>query len=372
MTKIAFLVDAPAGEECDAGRVLSLPALSLVGASGRLFGQMLRSAGLARVGDPPKDWGREYDAIGLRALMWERSDHWVGNAWQERPENDDFANLFGGAGEARRDGWAEPEYYARGYGWLRPEFRGALDVLSVEMAVFNPDVVVTMGAAATWALTGEAAIRETHGVRMIANRVIPGVPVYPTLHPTHILQDFRMLSRCIEDIRRASIGVVAQPRELWLEPDLTDMRRWWREFGERAPMLAVDIETAFGQIECIGFSGRGGDQDNAAAIVVPFVDYRSSTRSYWPHAGAELDAWNMVEKWLTSPAPKVMQNGLYDVAWLWGQYGIRVANYRHDTRLMAHILDPEMPKSLAYLGATYTTPPGPWKLYRHGEEKRDA
>lgn len=367
MTKLAFLAEAPAGEECDAGRALALPApLCLVGPGGRLFGQMLRSAGLSRTDDPPDDWGRAYDAVGLRRLMWERSDHWVSNVWPVRLEGDDFGKLFGPATEARANGWAEPEYYARGYGWLRPEYRLALDLLAIELAVYNPDIVVTMGAAATWALTGEPSIRECAGVRMTANRVVPGCPVYPTLHPAHVLQDFRMLNRGVEDIQRAAAGVAPQPRNLWLEPDLQDMRRWWDEIGRHASMLAVDIETTRGQIECVGFAGAGG------AICVPFVDWRSSNRSYWPHAGAEKDAWDMVEAWLTSRAPKVFQNGLYDVSWLWGHMGIRVTNYTHDTRLMAHVLDPEMPKSLAYLGATYATPPGAWKLARYADEKRDA
>src|SRR5579859_5915190 len=113
MLRLAFLAEAPSGEEADAGRVLALPApLSLVGPSGRLFGQMLRSAGIARVDQPPSQWRRDYDAVGLRSLMWERSDHWVGNVWPERLENDDFGKLFGSATEARQGGWAEPEWYA--------------------------------------------------------------------------------------------------------------------------------------------------------------------------------------------------------------------------------------------------------------------
>jgi hypothetical protein len=367
MRRIAFLAEAPAGEEVDAGRALALPApLSLVGPSGRLFAQMLRSAGLARVDDPPAGWGVEYDAIGVRRLMWERSGHWVGNVWPARLENDDFAVLFGSAAVARGEGWAEPEWHAAGYGWLRPEFRPALAVLALELVAFQPDVVVTFGAAATWALTGETAVRECSGTRMMANRVVPGTPVYPTLHPAHVLQDFRMLNRVVDDIRKASEGIEAAPRNLWLEPDIADMERWWNEIGRDAPLLAVDIETTRGQVECVGFAARDG------AICVPLVDWRSPTRSYWPHVGAELKAWNQIAAWLASPNPKVMQNGLYDVAWLWGQMGLPVVNYCHDTRLMAHVLDPEMPKSLAYLGATYAVPPGPWKLLRHGEEKRDA
>lgn len=367
--RLAFLAEAPAAEECDAGRVLRLPSpLPFVGASGRLFAQMLRGAGLSRTDDPPPGWHPEYDTIGLRRHMWERSDHWIGNVWHERLDDDDFGRLFAPATEAREGSFGEAEWYAQGYGWLRPIHREAFARLAQELGDFAPSAVVTLGAAATWALTGECSIKECQGARMTATRVLPGVPVYPTLHPAHVIQDFRMMQRVTEDIERAARGVEPWPRNLWLEPDLKDMQRWWDEIGSRANLLAVDIETMRGQIDCVGFAASAG------AICVPFVDWRAPSRSYWATATSELKAWNIVESWLASPVPKVFQNGLYDVSWLWGRMGLRVKNYRHDTRLMQHIHDPEMPKSLSFLGPTYTVVPGPWKLLnRHGEEnKRDA
>jgi hypothetical protein len=371
--RLAFLAEAPAGEEVDAGRALSLPApIPLVGPSGRLFAQMLRGAGIARTDPPPAQWGRELDAIGLRAHMWERSDHWIGNVWDVRLEGDDASVLFASATEARAGGFGEAEWYAQGYGWLRPEYRPALARLARELAGFAPDAVVTLGAAATWALTGEIGVKECQGTRMIAQRVVPGVPVYPTLHPAHVIQDFRMLQTVTNDIERAARGVMPWARKLYLEPDLQDLGWWWTEYGCRAALLSVDIENMYGQVDCISFAARPDGVTVSTAMCIPFVDWRSPNRSYWPTAMAELKAWNTVEAWLNTPTAKVFQNGLYDVSWLWGRMGLRVRNYRHDTRLMQHIVDPEMPKSLAFMGPVYTVPPGPWKLMRTGEEKRDA
>ena len=367
-SRLAFLAEAPAGEEVDAGRALGLAPVPLVGPSGRIFAHMLRGAGLARADDPPDDWGREFDAIGLRRSMWERSDHWVGNVWPERLEDDDLVTLFAPATEARRGGWGGAEWHATGLGWLRPHARPALDDLADSLRAFGPDAVVTLGAGATWALTGEAAVKLCRGTRMVATRVVPGIPVYPTLHPAHVIADFRMLQAVTDDIERAGRGVESPPRKLYLEPDLRDMEWWWNTIGSAATLLAVDIETMRGQIDCVGFATATG------AICVPFVDWRAPNRSYWPTSASELRAWNAVESWLNSPIPKCFQYGMYDVAWLWGRMGLRVRNYRHDTLHMQAVHDPEMPRSLAYLGPTYTTVPGPWKLLNRGggQEKRNA
>jgi hypothetical protein len=327
---------------------------------------MLRGAGIARTDPPPAGWHTEFDEIGLRAHMWERSDHYIGNVWEDRLEGDDFSVLFASATEARAGGYGEADWYAQRNGWLRPEHRPALQSLTRALTSFAPDAVVTLGAAATWAFTGEIGVKECQGTRMIASRVLPGVPVYPTLHPGTVIADFRMLQAVTNDIERAARGVVPWARKIYLEPDLQDLAWWWSEIGSKSSLIAVDIETQRGQVDCVSFAGDAG------SICVPFIDWRCPNRSYWPTAVAELKAWNAVESWLASPIPKVFQNGLYDVSWLWGQMGLRVCNYRHDTRLMQHIVDPEMPKSLAFIGPVYTVPPGPWKLMRTGEEKRDA
>ena len=61
--------------------------------------------------------------------------------------------------------------------------------------------------------------------------------------------------------------------------------------------------------------------------------------------------------------PKLFQNGLYDIAFLWRSYGIGVRGAVHDTMLAQHSLQPESLKGLAYLGSIYTDH-GPWKSER--------
>ena len=57
---------------------------------------------------------------------------------------------------------------------------------------------------------------------------------------------------------------------------------------------------------------------------------------------------------------KVAQNQTYDVSWLRHMYGIEVKGVVHDTMHAQHVLQPELEKSLGYLGSIYTNE-GAWK-----------
>ena len=367
---IVFVADIPSFEDVETGE-------PLVGPGGQLFSRLLRMAGLARTDDPPSSFRPDMRKHGLRPLLWARSDHLVTNVWNQKIEGNDLSGLFAGAKEAGEGGYAQDEHKAIGYGWLRPEHRLALERIRADLIKANPDVIVPLGAGALWAFTGSTAITEARGIPVRASRVVPGVKIVPTLHPSSVLTDYRMLGVVAADLRRAAEEskdrdkiLYRTARELWIEPSLPDLDLWWLDYGMASGLLAVDIETNRGQVTCIGFAA-----DTMHSICVPFVDYRKSDRSYWPTQGEEARAWAWVSKVLGSPIPKVMQNGLYDVAYLWGKLGLRVMNYCHDTRLMHHVLQPELPKSLAFLGSTYAHPPLSWKTMREvgaDMEKREA
>lgn len=169
--------------------------------------------------------------------------------------------------------------------------------------------------------------------------------------------------RHFADIRRPR-------RDILVRPSIEQVERWTEEvlaeFRKAALLfLAPDIETFNGQIRCIGFA-RARD----SALVVPFIDDRKGT-SYWPDLETELRAWKCVRALLESDIPKVFQNGLFDVQYIY-RAGIRPRNCLHDTMLLHHVMFPEMQKGLGFLGSIYTGEAA-WKLMRkHGEElKRD-
>jgi len=102
---------------------------------------------------------------------------------------------------------------------------------------------------------------------------------------------------------------------------------------------------------CIGFAP---DKDNA--MVVPFLT--NDSESYWS-AAEEKSVLKEIASFLSSPAKKVLQNAQYDVFWLWKVYGIPTYHVE-DTMLCHHALQPELPKSLGFLGSTYCNLPE-WK-----------
>jgi uracil-DNA glycosylase len=366
--KLAFIAEAPSYEEM----VVNEP---LVGPSGRLFWRLLRMTGLARTDDPPEGFRPDMKRHGLRPLLWARKDHFVGNVWDTQLPDNDMQKLFAGAVEAERDGFKDADSYAPNYGWLRPDNMAGLRRLQLELETYDPDIIIPLGAGSLWAFTGSTGITEARGIVQFASRIMPGRKIVPTLHPAHVLQDYRFLGVVAADIMRGVREAVSPTtilhhlhRELWIEPTLGDLDLWWDQHGRSSTLLSVDIETVRGQVTCVGFASDAGH-----AICCPLVDYRASNRSYWRTVSEEMDAWCWIEKVLASATPKVFQNGLYDCAYLWGRMGLRVMNYRHDTRLMHHVLQPELPKSLAFLGSTYGKPPLPWKLLRsNNEEKREA
>ena len=344
--KIVFVGEAPSDEERLKGR-------PLVGPSGRVFDQMLRTAGL------------------------DRAQYGVTNVFDEQLPQNEVANWCVNTVQWKELAHAVPEGFdpklADGM-YLHPSHWHHLERLRVELAAMRPTLIVPLGGTALWALTGYAGITEARGAVAQAKYLLPGTKLLPTLHPAHVIHEWRMFHIVVADLIKAAAeaeypDVRLSRRELWLEPTLVDMRHFKQEYIDNADLLSVDIETAAGQITCIGFA-----PDTRRAIVVPFVDFRVITRSYWPTAEDECAAWDWVADVLASGTPKLFQNGPYDVYWLLDRAGLTVNNYLHDTRLLHHALYPELPKSLGFMGANYAQQ-GAWKLLRTAsklDEKRDA
>lgn len=109
---------------------------------------------------------------------------------------------------------------------------------------------------------------------------------------------------------------------------------------------------------CIGFA-----PSIEVAVVVPFWDKRKPGWNYWKSLEEEVEAMRLVAEICALPARKSGQNFLYDIQYLWAQYGIPVANFTDDTMLLHHSLQPESEKGLGFLGSVYTNETA-WKSER--------
>lgn len=321
--KLAFVGEAPASEEMDEGK-------PLIGPSGRAFNALLRSANISR------------------------EETLITNLFDTEVPNDEALDKWKAGG---------------------PEVEAQTQRLMAELEAAQPTVVVPLGTPAFFAFTGNrGGILQNRGAITAATLIRPGQKLVPTYHPAFVLRQWQMFPVVVGDLVRAAAQAEAGPqiilpyRELTLEPSIEDIRRYLPRLLS-SKLLSVDIETTAGQITDIGFA-----PDKEHAINIPFWDARRPNRSYWATAEEEAAAWLLVEQVLTSSVPKLGQNyGAYDAYWLLDKYRIPTMNLRHDTRLLHHALYAELPKSLAFMGASYTEQ-GAWKQWGHtaqSKEKRD-
>ena len=338
--KIAFVAEAPSTEEVEKG-------IPLVGPSGRIFNSMLATAGL------------------------DRSEFFVTNVFDEKLPGNNVAAWCVDLKTAREQKLTDlPPIGAAGF--LKQEHRWQLERLKQELLDVRPDVIVPLGGTALWAFTGSSGIAGQRGSIVSASHVIPGAKLLPTFHPAAVMHQWKFFSVVVGDFIKANMEALRGPkiilpeRRLMVEPILSDIEAILPTLLS-SDLLSVDIETGWGQITCLGFA-----PDSDTAICIPFVDRRNASRSYWSSVEEEVKAWGLVKQVMESDTPKLGQNfGGYDAYWFLEKMDIQPRNLRHDTRLIHHTLYPELPKSLEFMGASYTSQ-GAWKGWgKRQMEKKD-
>ena len=258
--------------------------------------------------------------------------------------------------------------------YVRAEFAPELDRLADEILAHDPNLILCLGNTALWALAGRTGVSKLRGTTQISTHCASGYKLLPTYHPAAVLRQWELRPTTVYDLIKANrekdYPDVRRPScTVWIEPTLEDITRFIGEYIIGCPLLSVDIETSGSRVTCIGFAPRAD-----LALVIPFDDDRSASRSYWPTLADERHCWSLVRGVLSDPAiPKLFQNGVYDIAFLWRNYGIGTVNAAQDTMLLQHALQPESLKGLGYLGSMYTDF-GAWKVDHKNAVtiKRDA
>ena len=308
--------------------------------------------------------------IRRRTEWLEASGISFSNVLNLRPPGNKLEALCGSKKEVGNGAYPLPPIARAQY--LRPEFLPEVDRLLAEIELSSPNLVVAAGNTACWALLRATNIGAIRG-SVTYSTTRPQVKVLPTYHPAAVLRQWNWRPIVVADLmkagRESQFPHIARPeRTVLINPTLEEVHQWTQEtLASPPPLMAVDIETIWQQIRCIGFA-----RSRAEAIVVPFVDNAHSSGSYWPTLGAELSAWAAVRSLLSSSIPKLFQNGLYDLQYILKQ-GLQVRACEHDTMLLHHSLFPEMLKGLGFLGSIYSNEQS-WKLMSRPKtdtEKRD-
>lgn len=317
--------------------------------------------------------GKELDRLLAEAGIL-RGDCFLTNTIAARPSP--TSNNFDLLCAKRKDvGGKDYPLPALGQGkYLKPEYLGELTRLQAELRQVKPNVVVALGAKASWALCGNPAISSIRGT-ICESSLVPGQKVLPTFHPSYILRMWSdrpvLLADLLKAKRESASAAIERPaRNVLCSPTLEELWRWVEETLAQKPWrLACDIETTRGQIEMIGFARSASD-----AIVVPFrVRQEHQWVNYWPTTYDEVQARKACQRLLESEIPKVGQNFLYDTQYLLAE-GFRLRSISDDLMLAHHSLYPELKKGLGFLGSIYTQEAA-WKLMRkrrnEEELKRD-
>lgn len=301
--------------------------------------------------------GRELDRMLAEAGI-EREECYVTNCFNQRPPGNKIEAFCAGKKEVTHS--LPPLFPGK---FIRDDYLFELQRLYAELRSVRPNVVVCLGNTAVWALLGSTGISKIRGT--VARSVVPGLDVkcLPSFHPAAILREWSLRHVTVLDLRKAKREsewpeVRIPKREIWIEPTISDLGEFYDRYIADCSELSFDIETVADQITCIGFAPR-----NDLALVVPFTDNRTHGGSYWRDRDSEVAVWRFVKRVLNHPCRKVGQNILYDIGFLWRQYGIAVRNVAEDTMLLHYSLLPESEKSLAFLGSVYTSSPE-WKSMR--------
>lgn len=346
----------------------------LVGPSGALLLRLLNEARVITLND--------IDQRCIHQYYESRDPAWINKVWKSHrelvrtnvfnirpPEND--VEWFCGGKATGIEGY--PLLQKSKY--VRAEFEPELDRLANEILSANPNVVLCLGNTALWAMGGRTGIKNWRGTTFSSTHTVADYKCLATYHPAAVLRGWELRPIVLADLlkvkREMEYPDVRRPkREIWIEPTLQDVMAFIEmASGPRAcDPLSVDIETSGTRITCLGM----GWSD--LAIVIPFDDERRTGGSYWASGEDERQVWEGIIQLLGNSAiPKLFQNGLYDIAFLWRSMRVRVRGATEDTMLLHHALQPEMIKGLGFLGSIYADE-GAWKHMRKRTKtiKRDS
>lgn len=363
--KVMLIGEAPGQSE----EMFSGPFL---GASGQELARLLHEA---KIIDEAPGYGKHWSELKMLSL-WKSSGLALTNVFLQRPPQNKLdpwcvakgnANvLYKSALPMLQHQWPSapwPSTYSfpplRPGKYLHPDYLSALPRLFSEITEVKPNLIIALGATATWALLGNTAISKIRGAIAESD----GVKVLPTYHPAYVLRNWSdrvvVSADLLKAKREMQFPEIKRPqRFIWIEPTLADLEEFYDKYLKDAGEISCDIETAWDQITCIGFA-----PNEQHALVVPLTDESKPGYNYWPSAEEEVQAHLFIRKVLAHPAVKIGQNFLYDLQWIWKVLGIPVSHCHADTMILHHAMQPELEKGLGFLGSIYTNEAS-WKLMR--------
>lgn len=238
----------------------------------------------------------------------------------------------------------------------------SIEALWKELEQVNPKKILALGNIPLWALTGNIGINDWRGSILRSQRL--NRITVATFNPAHLLYTDEggevaaywqkyIIDFDINKLKRTKLDWVKPNRRLTFAKSSLDLYRFLERAGTNR-ILSVDIEVIKCLPSCIGLSFSPME-----AISVPlFREIAGVNITTIP----ELDLceiWRLVDKALRNNKI-VGHNFKFDQERLEKELIFKIPNFHADTMLMAAVLQPELPKSLAFLASIHTDEPF-WK-----------
>jgi len=245
--------------------------------------------------------------------------------------------------------------------YVRAEFAPEIERLWAEIELAQPNLIIALGNTALWAVCKKSGIKKYRGSPLMT--FDNHFKVLPTWHPAAILRQWELRVVTLADLNKAkresAFSDLRRPeRFIYMEPSIQDIEDFYHQHLKNQPFISCDIETKEGTITEVGYATANGKH----CLVIPFWDRQAGDGNYWKTPEEERAAWSWI-RYINRKHSLIGQNFSYDMQYFWRTVKIPCPKFIGDTMLLHHALQPELEKSLGFLGSIYTNEPS-WKFMR--------
>ena len=302
--------------------------------------------------------GLFFDLLSKKGIL--KTNCLVMSLLDSAPPEEDLDNYLSKRKTCPGAGWEK-----LGDRWVHPTLGAAREKVLATIQGVNPSLVITLGEASLWSLTGYTGHNKWRGSRISQ----PKYPftVLPTLHPrtlvvnpsqTHVLQ--------IDLSRAKAIYEGTQTPRAYsfiIEPSFNQVIGALQSLLERAEntlegnflKISGDIETRAGHTACLGIAWSAEE-----AICIPLITTNDEKPFYWTEEEETFIIALVAQLFMHPRVLSVGQNYLYDCQYYYRHWGFLPSNVR-DTMIGHHAIFSNMRKGLDFLSAMYAQDHVYWK-----------
>lgn len=246
-----------------------------------------------------------------------------------------------------------------------PSVVAGVEGLRGEVERIRPNVVITFGNLALWALTGEWGAASWRS-SIMDSTLVPGVKVIPTISPSQAIIQWKLRPLIVHDLRRAKREsafpeIRRTPYNFLIRPTYEQAKAELASYIAEADAalakgtrlkIGGDIETRAGHISCIAFA-----RSKTEAFCLPFMQ-SGNPEGYWSEseeASLVYDIYRLCQK-----VTIVGQNWNYDAQYFYRWWHFICPSVK-DTMIQQHSCFSNLEKNLAFLSSMYLDDHLYWK-----------